>query len=341
MKSDRMKKTAIILLGLALAAGCAKSPQENLNLVNKQVLEAWLSKNYPGAKASGNGIYILEDEQPAGEAAAVGTEGWVYLDYTTTSLDEKVTQTTFEDVARRVKLYSASKYFGPVVQSLDKSVLPAGMESLFDGMKVGGRRKALVPGWLLSTERHSTPEEYLEQTTDNSSLVYEVRVVDYFTDVAAWQKEKIAARFAELYGAADPAQEGFWYHRTGAPDNEDALTAEDEIYINYVGRFLDGKVFDTNVLKVARDAGIEKSSTTYRPAKITWASQYSDLKMTTAGSTSATSVVSGFALTLWQMHAHEKGVGMFWSDLGYGSAGQSPVPAYCPLMFEIELVDEQ
>jgi FKBP-type peptidyl-prolyl cis-trans isomerase len=51
------------------------------------------------------------------------------------------------------------------------------------------------------------------------------------------------------------------------------------------------------------------------------------------------SMISGFAKTLWQMKAMEKGVGVFYSSLGYGYSGSgSSIPGYSPLIFEIELV---
>ena len=69
--------------------------------------------------------------------------------------------------------------------------------------------------------------------------------------------------------------------------------------------------------------------------RINWGEEYTDITM---GSNSS-SVISGFALTLWQMKAMEKGVGVFYSDLGYGYSGSgSSIPGYAPLIFEIELV---
>ena len=69
--------------------------------------------------------------------------------------------------------------------------------------------------------------------------------------------------------------------------------------------------------------------------QINWGEKYEDLTMTSSKS----SMISGFALTLWQMKAMEKGVGVFYSDLGYGNSGSgSSIPGYAPLIFEIELV---
>ena len=41
------------------------------------------------------------------------------------------------------------------------------------------------------------------------------------------------------------------------------------------------------------------------------------------------------------MRKHEKGVGMFFSAYGYDYSGSgNTIPAYAPLVFEIEIVDK-
>ena len=56
---------------------------------------------------------------------------------------------------------------------------------------------------------------------------------------------------------------------------------------------------------------------------------------------SKSDMIPGFAMTLWQMRAHEKGIGVFYSPLGYGYNGSgASIPSYSPLIFEIEIVDK-
>ena len=55
--------------------------------------------------------------------------------------------------------------------------------------------------------------------------------------------------------------------------------------------------------------------------------------------TEASSVIGGFSKTLSKMKAMEKGMGIFYSPLGYGYSGSEPsIPPYAPLIFEIEIV---
>ncbi len=109
------------------------------------------------------------------------------------------------------------------------------------------------------------------------------------------------------------------------------------IYINYVGRLLNGNVFDTNVERVAQDNGL--SGGTYEPVAIQWGDSYYELQM--GDESSSSSVTQGFAMTLWRMHPFGKAIGIFYSNLGYGYSGSgSSIPAYSPLMFEIEIVEK-
>jgi FKBP-type peptidyl-prolyl cis-trans isomerase FklB len=128
---------------------------------------------------------------------------------------------------------------------------------------------------------------------------------------------------------------GCYYKQLIAPVDTSSFPNDTTIYINYTGRLLNGQVFDTTIEKVAKDNNIYSATRTYEPTTVRWAEKYEDL---TLGSDNS-SVISGFALTLWQMRAMEKGIGVFYSPLGYSYNGSgSSIPPYSPLIFEIEVV---
>ena len=60
-------------------------------------------------------------------------------------------------------------------------------------------------------------------------------------------------------------------------------------------------------------------------------------KITMGGSSS---LKKGFAYAVYRMHHGEEGTAVFWSDLGYGAGGSgSSIPAYSPLRFDIEVLE--
>ena len=136
----------------------------------------------------------------------------------------------------------------------------------------------------------------------------------------------------------DSLKYGFYYFRTAEPTTEESFAPNEKLYINYVGRLLDGTVFDTNVRDSARFYDIYDAYRTYTPATVTWyssGSDYTTIKMNDG------SVKDGFAYALSKMHPHEKGTAVFYSGLGYSSTGAgSYIPAFSPLRFDIEIVDQ-
>ena len=96
-------------------------------------------------------------------------------------------------------------------------------------------------------------------------------------------------------------------------------------------------MFDTTIERVAKDNGLYDAGKTYGPVSVKWGENYTDLTLGSGES----SVITGFALTLWQMKAMESGIGIFYSPLGYSYSGSEPsIPPYAPLIFEIEIVEE-
>ena len=210
-------------------------------------------------------------------------------------------------------------------------------------MHTGGHVRAAIPGWLMTSELFDTKEEYESTSTDSDNFIYEFDIVDFTTDVIQWQIDSMGrymSHHPEIFAdmtVKDTVEgyKGMYYRRLAAPVDTTAFPSDTTIYINYTGRLLNGQVFDTTVEKVAKDNGIYSSTKGYSPVKVKWAEEATSIEL------SGSSVITGFALTLWQMRPMEKGIGMFTSALGYGVSGSgSKIPTYSPLIFEIEIVEE-
>ena len=339
-----MKKIFKTVACLAIAFSaicCAKVVEEGANDANKRYFDAWMALNHPGVQPTGLGIYVLEEEE--GNGAVIAEDNYVYTSYTITDLQGNISSYTEKETAEQLGEYTPANYYGPKVLTTFESTIPAGVGDALIGMKVGGRKKIIVPSWLMTYNVYDTPEEYLASSSTGTDCIYDITVTDVALDISKHEIRQMAQYFADngnIFGnftSADSLQYGFYYKQLQAPVDTTSFPSDTTIYINYTGKLLNGLVFDTTIEKVAKDNGIYSASRTYEPTSVSWGESYDGLTMGSSGS----SVISGFGLTLWQMRAFEKGIGVFYSPLGYSYNGSgSSIPAYSPLVFEIEIVAE-
>ena len=341
MTMKKIIKTVAYIVMAVAAAACARTVEPGANEASKRYFDAWMKIHHPDAKPTGLGIYVIEDEP--GTGAVVTDDGFVYADYIVTDLEGNITSYTDRNTAKQLGKFDTTAFYGPKVITTMDNTIQAGLADAIVGMKVGGHKKVIIPSWLMTYSVYDTPEEYLNTSSSYSDAIYDITITDFTEDISKYEIERIGkylAEHKEEYGnmsVADSLQYGFYYKELVPPTDTTSFPTDTSIYINYTGRLLNGLVFDTTDERTAKDHDIYSSSKSYEPVKIKWGEKYSDLKMGSSGS----SVVSGFALTLWQMRAFEKGVGIFYSPLGYSYNGSgSSIPSYSPLVFEIEIVAE-
>ena len=294
-----------------LMQGCATSVDSPVNEAEKRYFDAWVAVNIPDWTKTEHWIYIDE----AGETVGTGdpvAEGYLFVEYTVRDLNGNITSSTSEETAKRLNTYKPQNYYGPKVWNT--SSMNAGVYyAVFDlgGMKIGGKRTAVIPGWMASYTKYSTEEEYINNVTGNSDSIYEIELTGSSYDIEKLDTDTTSTLFA----------------------------SDTTVYINYTGMLLNGQAFDTTKERTAKDNNIYSSSKTYEPVKITWSENWSGIKMGDDGN----SVKSGFAKTLWRMSCVEgvkSATGMFYSGFGYSYSGSGDViPAYAPLIFEIEFTE--
>ena len=345
-----MKKIFISALYIAVAIavlGCAKEAKVGPNDANKRFLDAWLKLNHPEVEPTGLGIYVLEDTEGTGKEVKKG--GYAIVDFISTDLEGNIASYTDKQTAKQLGTYDTTKFYGAKVWTTTEETIQAGLSEALTGMKVGGSKKVIIPSWLMTYKLYDSAEDYLNpptkkkdeeaSSTGYDNTIYDLKVRDYVDNIYDWELAGIGDYLAsepELgLNVTDSLQFGFYYKQLQAPTDTTSFPKDTTIYINYTGKLLNGLVFDTTDEKTAKDNVLYSSAKSYAPVAVTWAEEYSEIKM--GGST----IIGGFGLTLWQMRSFEKGVGIFYSPLGYSYSGSgASIPGYAPLIFEIEIVEK-
>ena len=334
-----MKKTIAIAFSIAAALcifSCAKEPKAGANDASKRYFDAWLQVNHPDARPTGLGIYVLEEKE--GTQYAVADSGVAFVNYVVRDLEGNITSYNTKETAKQMGTYDTTTYYGPEKWFTTPGSIQTGILEAIRDMKKGGSKTVIIPSWLMSYKVYETEEEYLQTSSTGTGNIYDITVVDFAEDIYTWELKEIGTYFdnnMDIYHGkriSDSLSYGFYYQQLEKPTSLDTLKSDTTIYINYTGKLLNGLVFDTTIEKVAKDNGLYKNGNIYKPLPVTMAEEYGDIKL------DGNSLISGFAKTIKQMKANEKGIGVFMSTLGYQSSGSgSNIPGYAPLVFEIEL----
>jgi FKBP-type peptidyl-prolyl cis-trans isomerase FkpA len=108
------------------------------------------------------------------------------------------------------------------------------------------------------------------------------------------------------------------------PGESDSATRGQFVSVDYVGKLLDGTVFDTSIDSIARVAGIYNENRTYQPFSFQLGSG---------------SVIAGWDIGLPFFEEGGYGYLIIPSYLGYGSRTTASIPPNTVLYFEINLID--
>ena len=99
--------------------------------------------------------------------------------------------------------------------------------------------------------------------------------------------------------------------------------AGDEVEVNYTGRLLDGKMFDSSVEADAKEGNVFNPQRPYGPFKFILGQGQ---------------VIKGWDEAISMLSKGAKAKIVLPSNLGYGPNGGGPIPPFSPLVFEVELV---
>ena len=346
-----MNKILRILIPAAAAAvlsGCAQQVTESTGAQAKEYLDLFMSTEYPTIQPDQWGMYILSDTPGTG-ADRDKDASFAYLRCTIRSFGGEILSSTEEDIEKQLDQdsYKSYNYYGPRYFNTAEGKGYAGLEYLLEGMKVGGKRTAIMPAWLATTSRFGTMKEYLDACTSSTHLIYEITFEGQCQDISVQEITELREYVTAHYGASqesttyktDQAGGTFYFVSDTTSFKEEDKRADDAtLDLIYTGRRLDGQAFDTNSQEVALKEGLFVKEKTYEASSVKFSKEYSSISM---GGTS--SLIEGFKAGLYKMHwAGQKATVLFVSDLGYAATGSgSVIPPYCPLIFELELKEDE
>lgn len=323
---------------LAFCGSCAKDVSVNTINTSKDYFDAWISINHPGVKPSGLGVYIIEDEPGTG-AAITDDDIVVFAEYTITDLDGSVSSTTKESLAKQVGSFSEANYYGTDILINDRSYTETGVLEMIKGMKVGGKRTAVIPSWLYTIADYDTEAKYLKDNK-GSNAICTVNIKGKTNDIEKWEIDTLRRYVALNLGGIDSTKFGYYCKTLVEPVDTAVFPRDTSFYINYTGRLLNGKVFDTTIEDTAKVYGIYSESKTYAPMYVSLSEDVSEITIAASSTETGSTTIDGFSFCLSTMHPMEKVVCAFYSTLGYGITGSGlAVPKFAPLVFEIEAVE--
>ena len=336
----------ILALSVLLIAGCAVEPISIQNEAERDSFEAWIALQkqlHPEYlwKKTPLGSYIIDSNEPQG-TPLVGKftdHNFIYLGFTAMDKEGHVISTTDEEVARRNGVYKERSYYGPRIWLGSRSTF-VGLEEAVEDMHVGGTRTVIIPKWLTMNYRYDTAEEYLQNKKNKQTeetRIYTITIADVFDDIDKWEIDSLETVAKAKYGIRDSLIYGLYSKVDYAPSDWATVSDGDTLQIFYTGRLLNGKVFDTNVKEVAMTSGLFNKKTQYIPMNVTWREEYTEIGM--SSSASETDLIEGFQYAVHMMKPGEKLTVLFYSGLGYGDTDNGNIPAYSPLIFELEAVD--
>lgn len=346
-----MNKLKTILLPAACAvilAGCAKQTSMSTGEKAQEYLSLYMSTENPGVTPDKWGIYVLEDTPGTGLEWSQDAP-YAYLRGTIRSFGGDIISSTEESIAKQLdeNSYKSYYYYGPRYYDTSEGNGYAGLEYLLEGMRIGGKRTAILPAWLVTTSRFKTKEEYINACTSSVHLIYDITLEGQCQDVAGEEVDKLREYVTAHYGESqesctyksDQGVGTFYFVSDTTAFKEENKRSEDAtLYLTYTGRRLDGTAFDTNSEEVALKEGLYVSEKSYEKYPVKFSSSYSSITMD-----GSSSLIEGFKAGLYKMHwAGQKATVLFVSDLGYKASGSgSAIPPYCPLLFELELSENE
>lgn len=315
--------TWVAIMALVLCS-CAEDKNESDRSIQERILDAYIKEKFPQAKKLESGLVMIDFQQGSGEELERRDGG--YFEYTTQSLSGDYIETTDEELAKQLGSFSNSNYYGPVLYEMGYKTTYKGLEEVMIGMKIGGKAKFILPPWLSVTGSNG------DRWEESANLIYEIELKEVINNIDTWEADTMRRYAAIHYPGLDTLSSHFYFKKLHDA-KADSLESE-TVQVRYIGRLLDGWVFDTNIADTAKKYGIYDTENDYKALDFKHSNDIETMEQDN-------SMVRGFCMALKDMSYGDKAFTMFGSKYGYDYTGKDPIGPYQPLIFWLYIEPKQ
>ena len=327
-------------IAAACLSSCAKEPSVDWDALREDAFEAWMSRNGDGAVKQPSGVYIKKLHSESSVVKPPKAGDWVLIDYTgRTMIAGDVFTTRDSAVARQQGTFEYYTHYAPELVEYELGgAMIDGLYHALGAMTEGDSVAAYIPPSLsYGAYGGSFGNGYQGQISSvsaNTPVIMNLRLDKIVPDPLAYENTQVREYAYDNWGLSvtDTIAKNM-YRRVIVPGRDTTHVRKDSIVcLYYVGQFLDGFVFDTNMADTARKHHIYDSNDSYKYDSITL----------TVGSRD-TAYIAGFYKAVEGLRYGDVAQVVFPSTYGYGSTGTSASDAtvigpYSPLVFTIEVL---
>lgn len=367
---------AIATVVSLFAISCAKEEEDPIEDKRERSFEAWIAKNAPNAEKIEGGVYI-EKLYESTQSGALTPSGdgekdieWVMINYTGREMttgnvfvtrDPEIAkhQGTYTDYTHYTSEYVPYTPYNTLYYSSNVDLIMGNFLALGQ-MKEGDKYRVYIPSSLAyGSSGYSYDGSGFEGQNalgGNLPVIMDLELVKVVKDPSKYEASLVqnyAVTQMKLNLSDTVRTNLYCKHISYGKETCDTIKDGETVSIYYVGRFMDGFVFDTNIEDTAKKHNLAQyyDETNYETLSVEIGA--SEEESSDGSSSDDNTVVVGLDAALASMLYGESAQIIFTSSYGYGESGLFPtysssssgssttsvaasiIPPYTPLIFDV------
>lgn len=320
-----MKRNLILLAVCLLTFSCSKPEKDESDyVVHSRVLESWLRENnYTNPERTERGVVFLDKKQ--GDGAVITDTSFVFLHYYNTDLYGNIISSNYKSIDVQLGNDTCGVYYGPKVYRMGNGILTPGIEEALLGMREGAEITVALPAKF---SLFASGLKYTAGSGKAINMIYHVKVDKVVEFISDYEISQLEAYKEKFFPQADTLLNGVYFLKNNSLPDADSIASNTNMKVRYIGRMLDGTVFDTNIADSAKFYRIYNSEKNYTALEILYCPLVTDML-------EKEETIPGFIYAVHEMKKGESGTVFFWSYAGYQDQEQSNIPGYSQLRFDI------